>query len=99
MGKDLDGLVEENLVRNTGYYIALGIYRYTAGEIKSRINKFKTQGRLDKAEVEQLLDRIEQGTARIETEHNLDEEDWELVEGIRNHVKGARDMTAMAYGD
>ena len=53
---------------------------------------------IEKAEIEQLLDRIEQGTAQIETENNLDEEDQKLMEEIRNQVKGARDMTAMAYG-
>ena len=53
---------------------------------------------IEKAEIEQLLDRIEQGTVQIETENNLDEEDQKLVEEIRNQVKGARDMTAMAYG-
>ena len=95
---DLNGLVQDDLVTNTGYYIALGIYRYTAGEIKSQINKFKAQGGIEKAEIEQLLDRIEQGTAQIETENNLDEEDQKLMEEIRNQVKGARDMTAMAYG-
>ena len=95
---DLNGLVQDDLVTNTGYYIALGIYRYTAGEIKSQINKFKAQGGIEKAEIEQLLDRIEQGTAQIETDNNLDEEDQKLVEEIRNQVKGARDMTAMAYG-
>ena len=56
------------------------------------------QGGIEKAEIEQLLDRIEQGTAQIETENNLDEEDQKLMEEIRNQVKGARDMTAMAYG-
>ena len=45
-----------------------------------------------------MLDRIKQGTAQIETDNNLDEEDQKLVEEIRNQVKGARDMTAMAYG-
>lgn len=35
---DLNGLVQDDLVTNAGYYIALGIYRYTAGEIKSQIN-------------------------------------------------------------
>ena len=95
---DLDGLVQDDLVTNAGYYIALGIYRYTAGEIKSQINKFKAQGSIEKAEIEQLLDRIEQGTAQIETDNNLDEEDQKLMEEIRNQVKGARDMTAMAYG-
>ena len=95
---DLNELVQDDLVTNAGYYIALGIYRYTAGEIKSQINKFKAQGGIEKAEIEQLLDRIEQGTAQIETENNLDEEDQKLMEEIRNQVKGARDMTAMAYG-
>ena len=58
----------------------------------------KEQGGIEKAEIEQLLDRIEQGTAQIETDNNLDEEDQKLMEEIRNQVKGARDMTAMAYG-
>ena len=58
----------------------------------------EAQGGIEKAEIEQLLDRIEQGTAQIETGNNLDEEDQKLMEEIRNQVKGARDMTAMAYG-
>ena len=31
---------------------------------------------IEKAEIEQLLDRIEQGTAQIETDNNLDEENY-----------------------
>ena len=95
--EDLAELVTEDLVSRTGYYIALGIYRYTAGEIKSQVNKLSEQGKTKKAELEQLLDRIEKGTAQIEMENNLDEEDRKLVEEIRIQVKSARDVIAMVY--
>lgn len=95
---DLEELVQEDLVSRTGYYLALGIYRYTAGELKSRIPEFCEQGGVERTQIKQLLHRIEQGTAQIEKENRLDEEDQMLVKEIKNQIQGAEDMAAMTYG-
>lgn len=96
---DLEELVKEDLSSRTGYYLALGIYRYTAGELKSRIPEFCEQGGVERTQIEQLLHRIEQGTTQIEKENRLDEEDRTLVKEIKNQIRGAEDMAAMIYGN
>lgn len=94
---DLTSLFREDLATRTNYYIALGIYRYTAGEIKNEVNNFKNYGDVSREELEAILGMIEERTNQIEETNRLDEEDIRLVEQIREQVKGARDRIAMAY--
>lgn len=96
---DLEKLFQENLSERTNYYIALGIYRYAAGEIKSEVNNFKNYGDIDQEALENMLTMIEEGTDEIEKANRLDEEDQNLIEQIKTQVEGARDRIAMAYGN
>ena len=87
---EVTGTSEIEIVPDRIHYI-IEIREYFEEEFDGRSKPEKYRTKIS-------LDRIEQGTAQIETENNLDEEDQKLMEEIRNQVKGARDMTAMAYG-
>lgn len=95
---DLEKLFEENLTEKTNYYIALGICRYAAGEIKSEVNQFKNYGEVSRKELEAMLTKIEKRTDEVEAVNRLDEEDQKLVMQIRTQVEGARDRIDISFG-
>lgn len=93
--QDLESLIRVELPEETGNYLALGIYRYAASELKSYALQFWKEGEISGSQMKKMLDRIQKGTDGVETMQKLDLEDQKLIQEIRIQTAGAEDVLEM----